>query len=70
MSNRRQLNYFPTLPSYVQQLKYSGNYLPNLTRDALINMTRINLTSLNLDDNMMKYIDPDAFEDLTDLVKL
>nr|XP_034300167.1 toll-like receptor 3 isoform X2 [Crassostrea gigas] len=70
MSKKRQLNYFPTLPSYVRQLKYSGNYLPNLTRDSLINMTRINLTGLNLDDNMMKNVDPNAFEDLTYLVKL
>lgn len=70
MSKKRQLNYFPTLPSYVQQLKYSGNYLPNLTRDSLINMTRLNLTGLNLDNNMMKNVDPNAFEDLIYLVKL
>lgn len=70
MSKRRQLNYFPSLPSYIKQLRYSGNYLPHLTRDLLINVTRIDLEQLYLDDNGMFKVDPDAFEDLTTLHKL
>lgn len=70
MSRRRQLNYFPSLPTYVKQLRYSGNYLPHLTRDLMINLTRVNLEQLYLEDNVMFKVDPDAFENLTTLVKL
>lgn len=70
MSRRRQLNYFPSLPTYVKQLRYSGNYLPHLTRDLMINLTRVNLEQLYLEDNVMFKVDPDAFENLTNLLKL
>lgn len=70
ISRRRQLNYFPSLPAYVKQLRYSGNYLPHLTRDLMINLTILNLEQLYLEDNGMFKVDPNAFENLTTLVKL
>ncbi|XP_056012719.1 slit homolog 3 protein-like [Ostrea edulis] len=69
-SKKKELSYFPELPPYIKQLTYRDNYLPHLTRDMLINLTKINLEQLYLIDNGIFKIDSNTFKDLKKLVKL
>ena len=69
-SKKRTLNYFPVLPTYVKQLRYNDNYLPRLSRGRLVNLTKIPLEQLSLDDDGIIRVDRDAFMDLKHLIKL
>nr|XP_022320135.1 toll-like receptor 13 [Crassostrea virginica] len=69
-SKKRTLNYFPVLPTYVKQLRYNDNYLPRLSRGRLVNLTKIPLEQLSLDDDGIIRVDRDAFVDLKHLIKL
>ncbi|XP_061164930.1 toll-like receptor 13 [Saccostrea echinata] len=69
-SKQRKLNYFPALPPYIKQLTYRDNYLPHLNRNMVVNLTKIKLEQLYLNDNGIFKLDANTFKDLNSLVKL
>ncbi|KAJ8311453.1 hypothetical protein KUTeg_010808 [Tegillarca granosa] len=61
IGHESKLQYIPELPEHIKNLEFCGNQLPILNITSLRNASNLHLTNLQLSDNNIVNITPDAF---------
>ncbi|CAC5400298.1 TLR13 [Mytilus coruscus] len=65
-----KLTYIPKFPKYITDVVFINNYLYTLSRITFRNISSLNITHLNLQENRIAVIERNAFQDLKFLVRL
>ena len=66
----RKLTFIPKFPENITDIVFINNYLYKLSIKTFRNITRLNITHLNLQENRIIVIESNAFEDMKHLVRL
>ena len=66
----KKLGYIPKLRQSIKQVRFMNNFLPQLSREAFKNLSKLALTSLAIVNDGVLNVTTDAFTDLQNLSKL